>query len=155
MDVIHHASQRRLVLDQLCLIASLKQLTPLVTKSVEAIGESPEQPMHSGGQIRLGGLQRQMEVVSLHNVSVNAPAVATAHLFQSCQKGAFAAGDLKNVASVIAAVNDVVKSVWEEEPKFTAHLPYRGASGCGYQQTNPLKIGSQTSPRPETLQVAS
>jgi hypothetical protein len=64
-----------------------------------------------------------MEVVSHHDVRVNAPTVAKARLVQSCQESALAAGGFKNVASVIAAIDDVVKGVWEEQSKFTGHLP--------------------------------
>jgi hypothetical protein len=107
VNVIHHASPIRLVLDQLCLLTTLKPVTPLGTKSVEAIGESPEQPMHSSRPIRFGGLQRQMKVVSLHDVRVITPMVVKARLVQSCQGSAFAAGGFKNVAAGIAAINEV------------------------------------------------
>ena len=82
MDVIHDSSQSRRVLNQLRLITTLKQVAPFVAKPVETIGKRSEQLLHPHRQVRLGRLQRQMEVVSHHDVRMNAPAVAPACLVQ-------------------------------------------------------------------------
>jgi hypothetical protein len=133
----------------------LHQVTSLVRKSVEAIGESPRQPMHSGRQIRFGALQRQLEVVAHHGVRGNAPTVAEARLVQSCQESTSAAGGFKNVAAGIAAINDIVKGVWKEQSKSTGHLPNQSASRYGYQLTNPPKSGLGPARRPQSCRLRS
>ena len=180
MDVIHDSSQSRRVLNQLRLITTLKEVAPFVAKPVETMGKRPEQPVHPLRQVRRGRLQRQMEVVSHHDVRMNAPAMAPACLVQRAKttkgptdqttKGPLnqrpepppspLASRLARIASRPSPLANRPSPIARlalraKQPKFAGHRrsKRRGHPGC--QRRNPLKTGYRSNPKPAALQVAS
>ena len=60
-------------------------MPPALPSPIPRLGEHPHKPLHSTHQIRLAGLQQQMEMISHHHPRVHTPTVTFTNLPQPSQ----------------------------------------------------------------------
>ena len=133
-----------MILDQQGLITSLKQMAVFAPEAIEPGGQRALQPMHAFDQVGPGRFQRQVEMIAHDHVSVDAPAVDRGRLGQGAHKGFRRARAVKEVAPVIATIDDVVAraGVLDAQPSCHARIQTGHISGARlkYKITRPDPI---------------
>ena len=104
-------------LDQDCVVAATEQVVLASVAVVESPGVGAVEVAHAGGQVRLGGLDDEVVVVSHQAPGVDAPVIAVLHAAKEVDEGGTVAVIGGDWPPVVAASRDVVVAACDKDAR--------------------------------------
>jgi hypothetical protein len=104
-------------LDQDSVVAATEQVVLASVAVVESPGVGAVKVAHAGGQVRLGGLDDEVVVVSHQAPGVDAPVIAALHAAQDVDEGGAVAVIGGDWPPVVAASRDVVVAACDKDAR--------------------------------------
>ena len=133
-DVAGQLEEVRFALDEDSLEAPLEHVADPIVPAVESLRVLPVQAPHASGQVRLGGLDEQVEVVRHQAVAVAVPVVGVDDLAQPVEEGVPIPVVEEDGFARIAPGGQVVEGAGELDAEWPSHES-NGTAGAGQGRT--------------------
>jgi hypothetical protein len=121
MDVAHQLQQVLVTVTQDGLVAPLKQMADCSVAPVVQLRVAKLYPLHDLGKKDRSGFQKQVDVVGHQHISIERKAAALAVVLHSLEIAQSVSLILKNLPSLIAPDNDVIKGSFKLHSGFPSH----------------------------------